>query len=351
MIAAPDDDAPRLVWADREGGARGELVVVQCALAARDLPREERKRLRQRERELLEANERRWAELDDDVSAKFVRGFVEEVAIRLRRFGNVEDLLARAPLLRSIEIVPEWGCIDLGASLERAWAEDAELYTRGFAALPSGRITSFAAWPTINEAGDQGSGRSYSFANRLVEIVREAPALAALESLAIYGDEIDAARLAPLVRLARLAAMFGDGAAGAVAALRALPRLSRLEINNALGIDSLLAAPEIARLVELGIYCNDGLARRIAAMPSLANLEILDLGPAWTTGISHAGLASLAAAPFAPRLRALGLAGAKLTVESVDVLLSAFPALERLHVPDRTPRIDALRAVIPEVET
>ena len=26
ILANPDDDAPRLVWADREGGERGELV-------------------------------------------------------------------------------------------------------------------------------------------------------------------------------------------------------------------------------------------------------------------------------------------------------------------------------------
>ena len=31
----PESDDARLVWADREGGERGELVVIQCALAAR----------------------------------------------------------------------------------------------------------------------------------------------------------------------------------------------------------------------------------------------------------------------------------------------------------------------------
>ena len=31
--ARPDDDAPRLAWADLVGGERGELVVLQCDLA------------------------------------------------------------------------------------------------------------------------------------------------------------------------------------------------------------------------------------------------------------------------------------------------------------------------------
>ncbi len=32
-VADPDDDEPRLVWADAVGGERGELVVLQCDLA------------------------------------------------------------------------------------------------------------------------------------------------------------------------------------------------------------------------------------------------------------------------------------------------------------------------------
>ena len=53
ILAAPGDEAPRLRWAERAGGERGELVRVQAALARRDLPREERRRARARERELL----------------------------------------------------------------------------------------------------------------------------------------------------------------------------------------------------------------------------------------------------------------------------------------------------------
>jgi len=32
--AAPNDDAPRLAWANAVGGERGELVIVQCRLAS-----------------------------------------------------------------------------------------------------------------------------------------------------------------------------------------------------------------------------------------------------------------------------------------------------------------------------
>ncbi|MBA3499354.1 MAG: hypothetical protein H0T65_03220, partial [Deltaproteobacteria bacterium] len=46
--ANPDDDAPRLVWADLVGGERGELVVIQCDLARGGLTAAEARVRRQR---------------------------------------------------------------------------------------------------------------------------------------------------------------------------------------------------------------------------------------------------------------------------------------------------------------
>jgi uncharacterized protein (TIGR02996 family) len=39
ILEAPDDDAPRLAyaeWLKQKGDARGELIVIQCALAGRE---------------------------------------------------------------------------------------------------------------------------------------------------------------------------------------------------------------------------------------------------------------------------------------------------------------------------
>ncbi|MDQ3368076.1 MAG: hypothetical protein M3680_21840, partial [Myxococcota bacterium] len=58
---APDDDAPRLVWADLIGGERGELVVLQCDLARGGLPPAGVAARRARERELLAAHGAAWA--------------------------------------------------------------------------------------------------------------------------------------------------------------------------------------------------------------------------------------------------------------------------------------------------
>src|SRR4051794_38655442 len=74
----PDDDAPRLVWADAVGGERGELVVLQCELARGDTSLERSARLRARESELIAAQGRAWGELEGRViRAEFSRGFIE----------------------------------------------------------------------------------------------------------------------------------------------------------------------------------------------------------------------------------------------------------------------------------
>jgi hypothetical protein len=79
---APDDDAPRLVWADAVGG----------------------------ERELLTAHGRRWAGLVGLTAIKrrveFRRGFVEAVELDASTLATRGDeLFRRAPLLRSVTAV------------------------------------------------------------------------------------------------------------------------------------------------------------------------------------------------------------------------------------------------------
>lgn len=108
VLAAPDDDAPRLVWADallEQGDARGELVVVQCALARGGLPRERSIPLRRREQELL-ANARAWSGLEGLASnVTFRRGFVDGIEVTADvLLAQHEAIFAKAPLLRRVRV-------------------------------------------------------------------------------------------------------------------------------------------------------------------------------------------------------------------------------------------------------
>jgi uncharacterized protein (TIGR02996 family) len=115
VAAAPDDDAPRLVYADwliERGDPLGELVALQCALAraeAADEGMEGEARAIERERALRRMNEDRWfGPLRAIAEAGWVmrRGFVEHMtAWRARDFvDHAAEIVGRAPLLRSLAI-------------------------------------------------------------------------------------------------------------------------------------------------------------------------------------------------------------------------------------------------------
>jgi uncharacterized protein (TIGR02996 family) len=83
VVANPDDDGPRLVYADwllERGDPRGELIQLQCRRRRRAPDRN----AMQRERELLKAHRREWlGPLHEFVKGKaeLVRGFLDELEL------------------------------------------------------------------------------------------------------------------------------------------------------------------------------------------------------------------------------------------------------------------------------
>lgn len=110
VLANPDDDHVRLVLADaliELGDPRGELIAVQCAVASKP-----NQKLRAREQELLQTHREKWFGplerfLRERGAHEYVvrRGFVDHVRVQLQgRPGEVDDLFAVAPTLRSLEV-------------------------------------------------------------------------------------------------------------------------------------------------------------------------------------------------------------------------------------------------------
>ncbi len=121
VLAAPDDDAPRLVYADwlmEQGDPRGEFIAVQCELAS--LGEAEAARateLRAREAELLARHKKDWVGhfpgsrteygivggrtwvKGSPTRWTFERGFVRWVAMQTQDFvANAEGLFASEPV-------------------------------------------------------------------------------------------------------------------------------------------------------------------------------------------------------------------------------------------------------------
>jgi uncharacterized protein (TIGR02996 family) len=103
IIADPEDDTPRLIyadWLDEHGQPeRAEFIRLQCQLARPDQDYPRRRALEKREDHLLEYHRRTWlGELDEFCMPRsFRRGFPEVVV--LEHDTLTREFLARAPEL------------------------------------------------------------------------------------------------------------------------------------------------------------------------------------------------------------------------------------------------------------
>lgn len=142
IIANPDDDGPRLVYADwleERGDPRGEFIRLQIQLNGRKMLDESPSRhcgkenaLRQRERQLLYGNEKKWlnglpgdwpvAHLDGVVnvtfygaaSYRFRRGFVEDITWPWFQWAAWADEIRKTTPVRFVQLttMPEIGIRD-----------------------------------------------------------------------------------------------------------------------------------------------------------------------------------------------------------------------------------------------
>jgi len=110
VLENPDDDAPRLVYADwleERGDSRGDFIRVQCELARLDEDDPRAENLRDRENKLLLTHGETWrAEIPEWARAgcEFRRGFIERVSIWQRdSLLQLAALPKRAPV-RSLKL-------------------------------------------------------------------------------------------------------------------------------------------------------------------------------------------------------------------------------------------------------
>ena len=240
--AAPDDDAPRLAWANAVGGERGELVIVQCRLASGVVTnRDEWRRLRSRERELLFAHGVAWSGLAGEYpsSCMFRRGFVETAGIICSYDSRLDRILARLPLARSVS----------------NWLGDPDEYDLAkLAANPRSR-----ALAALSVGGDRA----------IQHLVDRGLALRALSlyKCSRAGTRLlaDSGLLATVERLDLTAVE--DGAHVVAAA----PRLRSLAIGGALDAYASAIPPTVVELV-----CSDGLesVAKLAIAPTLERLLV-----------------------------------------------------------------------------
>jgi uncharacterized protein (TIGR02996 family) len=287
IVATPDEDGPRLVYADwlsDRGDPRGELIVVQCALAIADRddrPMHETNQLRDRSLELRTLHRAAWLEPVLDIAVgnyQFRRGFIEVMDV-LQPDVDGARLREACPLLRAMK-TPQATVDDLFRSLDVLPLDELTLY----------RITE----PLI------------------LRRVVEDPRLERLRRLDIHyhGGQPHLSELARLhLPLHRLALRFDRtqpfGEPALLASLTAHPArcaLRSLDLAH-------------ARAEELGV---------LERLPALEDLTLT------SCSVAMQDLARL----VLPRLTSLAITGGVLDALDPATLLAAFPSLRRLRLGD-----------------
>lgn len=320
VLAAPDEDAPRLVYADwllERGDPRGELITTQVTIAKRP----DDAALLERERELMRLHRVTWIEPVRRMWPRFNRGFVEAIsidALELEIGDAICDACIRELEVRAVQKSQRFD--PLVAALPRTAVRKI--------AVHYGQLPTFA-FAEVLEAPELARLEALAFQSveldRALLPVLHAAALPALRELALSACHLDAEGLAQLgtwQRPLRALDISHNGVGKrAIATALAGPAFRALEALDCRA--TLVDSDDVAELCALDLplaslnlaLCAIGPrgAATIAAWPGGARLRSLGLADA---GIGREGLAALVASPYLPQGMTLGLDGDLLGLET-----------------------------------
>ncbi|MCR9201790.1 MAG: TIGR02996 domain-containing protein [Planctomycetaceae bacterium] len=302
ICAHPDDDTPRLIYADwleDQGDPRGEFIRVQCELATLKKTQKRYKELAKRQAILLRRHEGDWTSNFPFALRKcvFRRGFIEESAVALGYFcRNWQKILQLTPL-RDV------------------------IFTQ-----VRDRLADLAKCPGL------GRLRSVRFKNQNVEYGVEefarSPFLKGVESIRGHWQSKGLVGLAQseFTGSLRNLTLDGDFSAAAVRQLCEAPHLKLETIDFSASIES-SAVPHFCRAVfggtlrELNINSvniGDDQLKQIAQCGNFPQLTVLRAST-WDTphGVRGPGLEALAASRLLSQLKTLVLSNHPLSFESV----------------------------------
>jgi uncharacterized protein (TIGR02996 family) len=312
ILANPEDDGPRLVYADwldeHAQPERAEFIRLQVEYASLDEDDPRRQALERRSVQVIQDFNVRprpeWAKGIDAIAAewRYRRGFVEEVTLPAATFlERAADLFRVAPV-RSVHftgITPE-SLTALGACPFLARLTGIDL-----------------RW---NEIRDQG-----------VTTLLHAPHLGELRSLCLNSTGVTEAGVEALAASARLTHLN-------VLDLGTYGRGFTPNQVGTQGAEALAGSPHLRQLTSLILgappeyYGGNAIGTAgclaLAGSAILDSVHTLDLS---TNGIEDAGARALAESPHAARLTTLDLRGNALTAEGVEALITS-PVLSHLRV-------------------
>ena len=356
IAAAPDDDAPRLVFADwlaERGDLRGELIHLQVARAAMRAGDERAKPTQARIDEFLEAHRTAWLGklallARQGIQFSFDRGMIGVVMARLGVLAkHAAGIVGAAPLVDTVNLVLDR--VDRDLALLAPTPLPPRIRALTIAGGQASRVTGWEALalPALRKLfvgtvafGPDELGAALAAPNLTsLHFDRCRFNKGSVEAFAritgpLHSLGLQAAHLGP--RLGEIAGRFhalvevslaGNelGGAGLTHLLPALRNINHLDLRgNALtaaDLPGLLdAIPRVQSLELGGNALGDAGAAAIAQHPIAAQLTRLHLGEA---GITSRGARALAAAPHLAALRSLVLTGKRFDPETEAILVAS----------------------------
>jgi uncharacterized protein (TIGR02996 family) len=319
ICATPDDDGPRLMYADwlEERGdpasqARAEFIRVQCELAQMDQDDERFPALKERERKLRVKHGKRWAgKFGRYRGHGFRRGFIDKVRLRPTDFFACADwMFAEAPV--TTLLLEHWNA----AQIRRLAASPHFARVRGlgmlYCTMKHAGMRGIAESPHARNLAElEMTGGGVRIGNEGLAILANAPAMANLTHLVMEGNGIgtvgvEALANSPYLRRLVSLSLGGNRVGGAgVRALSASPVTATLKTLSLLhtrlqtaDVEELVTQPLFARLKRLNLAAN-GLytraAQALANSPALKGLRGLWVG---FNPLGDRGVAALLDSPY-----------------------------------------------------
>jgi len=351
VLAHPDEDAPRLIyadWLDEHNDPRGEFIRVQCALAQLSDEDPRRWPLELREQELLREHTEKWLPKGiKNVKCIFRRGFVEEITVWV---GDSFPVVEQIFLLEPIQ------CIHIflisSRTEEQPIAEGTRILQRLISWSHLARLRGLHLHFAIDGEGlrklsesiclDHLTHLTLQLANRdALRFLVTSFSLTNLRQLNLSGNGLthEGARilaegrlLSQLETLHLESNLLGDAGAMAIRDWPALPRLTRLRLGHnqmfAAGVQALAQAPALRHLISLDLFGNiscDAGAVALASSP-WTHLQALNLR---FNGVGDKGVQALARSETLSQLTRLNLTANRITDVGARFLIAS-PCLPRL---------------------
>ncbi|MFT3698804.1 MAG: TIGR02996 domain-containing protein [Kofleriaceae bacterium] len=330
IVAAPDDDAPRLVFADyltEQGDPRGELIALQCQLAA--APDDDRRRtLLVAANKLVKANRDAWTAPViagvpipkpgyPTIELEWKRGMVERLELPHTLLSSLPRIMTAAPTIRELVIVSGANELPIGQLMTRPSID-------ALADMPNlGRLHTLEI--SLRACG-----------NDLARVIARTPSLGNLRRLELHGTATEG--VVVYYQGAHADKVFDDDGVKLLAGAKHLKGLTELDLqDNRIRNPGLRAIADAGwKLVDLNVATN-GIAltdftkaELTALFAKLPGLVKLSLG----TNVIHEAAGWLVGGPHLAKLVELDIEKGDLSAVGAEKLAKAFalPALRRLRI-------------------